>query len=214
MAAPDHVRPPVPPPPGGPPPGRRPRRRTGLAAAVVGPVAVLVAACGTSSPTASGTSTTGASTTAAPTTTAAAAGGTSTSAPGGSTPFYEVKTGQVKGLGTVLVDGQGMTLYMFEPDKQSGQSTCYGTCAQGWPPLILPVGVSAPVAGPGVQASLLGTTHRTDGQTELTYDKWPLYTWVNDSQPGQATGQGLNNLGGLWYVLSPSGQVVKTKPAP
>ncbi len=77
---------------------------------------------------------------------------------------------------------------------------------------MLPAGASAPVAGPGVQASLLGTTTRTDGTTEITYDKWPLYLWVNDSQPGQATGQALDNLGGLWYVLSPDGTVIKTKP--
>jgi predicted lipoprotein with Yx(FWY)xxD motif len=122
-----------------------------------------------------------------------------------------VSTGTVKGLGTVLVDGQGFTLYMFVPDKQSGTSTCYGRCAQGWPPLLLPAGVTAPVAGPGVKSSLLGTTHRTDGTTQITYNKWPLYLWVTDSQPGEATGQGLDNLGGLWYVLSPDGQEITTK---
>jgi len=139
---------------------------------------------------------------AAPTTTAAGA-----AAP----PFYEVTTGTVKGLGTVLVDGQGFTLYLFVPDKQSGTSTCYGRCAQGWPPLLLPTGVTTPVAGPGVQASLLGTTRRTDGTTEVTYNKWPLYTWVTDSEPGEATGQDLNNLGGLWYVLSPDGKAITTR---
>jgi len=125
---------------------------------------------------------------------------------------YEVRTGTVKGLGTVLVDGQGMTLYLLVPDKQSGTSTCYGKCAQGWPPLILPVGVATPVAGPDAQSSLLGTTRRTDGTTEVTYNKWPLYLWVGDSEPGQATGQGLNNLGGLWYVLSPDGREIATRP--
>jgi predicted lipoprotein with Yx(FWY)xxD motif len=67
------------------------------------------------------------------------------------------------------------------------------------------------VAGPGVQASLLGTTRRTDGTTEVTYNKWPLYTWVTDSEPGEATGQDLNNLGGLWYVLSPDGKAITTR---
>lgn len=176
-------------------------------------LALLASACGgsgTSSPTsASGTSTT------ATLSGGGSASGTSTSTTGtGSSstqnPVYEVSTGNVNGLGTVLVDGQGMTLYLFVPDKQSGSSTCYGRCAQGWPPLLLPAGVTAPVAGPGVNSSLLGTTHRTDGTVEVTYDKWPLYLWVGDSQPGQATGQGLNNLGGLWYVLSPSGQAIKT----
>ena len=128
------------------------------------------------------------------------------------TPVYEVRTGTVKGLGTVLVDGQGFTLYMFVPDKQSGNSTCYGPCAQAWPPLLLPAGTTTPLAGPGVNSALLGTTHRTDGTTQLTYNKWPLYLWVNDSQPGQATGQGINNHGGLWYVLSPQGNEITTTP--
>jgi predicted lipoprotein with Yx(FWY)xxD motif len=123
-----------------------------------------------------------------------------------------VTTGTVKGLGKVLVDGQGLTLYLFVPDKQSGNSTCYSECAAGWPPLLLPEGVTAPVAGPGINASLLGTTHRTDSTVEVTYNKWPLYTWQGDSTPGQASGQGLNNLGGLWYVLSPDGATITTKP--
>ncbi len=164
----------------------------------------LLAGCG-SSGTAS-TTTTGAGST----TTTTAAGATTTT--GGTPAFYEVHTGTVSGLGTVLVNGPGNTLYLFVPDKQSGMSTCYGSCAQGWPPLLLPSGVSKPVAGPGVNAALLGTTHRTDGTVQITYNKWPLYTWVGDSQPGQATGQGLNNLGGLWYVLSPEGKEITTKP--
>ena len=63
-----------------------------------------------------------------------------------------------------------------------------------------------------MHSSLLGTTRRTDGTVQVTYNKWPLYLWVGDSQPGQATGQGLNNLGGLWYVLSPTGKTITTKP--
>ena len=126
--------------------------------------------------------------------------------------FYEVQTRTVKGLGTVLVDGQGMTLYLFVPDKQSGRSTCYNRCAQGWPPLVLPTGATKLVAGRGVKASLLGITHRKDGTTQITYNRWPLYLWVGDSGPGQATGQGLNNLGGLWYVLSPKGRAITVRP--
>jgi predicted lipoprotein with Yx(FWY)xxD motif len=146
-------------------------------------------------------------------TTATTGASTAVTASGGGTPaIYEVRTGQVKGLGTVLVDGQGMTLYLFVPDKQSGTSSCYNTCAQGWPPLLLPTGVTAPVAGSGVKTSLLGTTQRTDGTTQVTYNKWPLYLWVGDSEPGQATGQGLDNLGGLWYVLAPDGHTITAKP--
>lgn len=131
-----------------------------------------------------------------------------TSSSSATPPVYEVTTGTVKGLGEVLVDGQGLTLYLFVPDKQSGSSTCYAECASAWPPLLLPVGVTAPVAGAGIKASLLGSTHRTDGTVQVTYNKWPLYTWAGDSGPGQASGQGLNNSGGLWYVLSPDGATI------
>ena len=124
--------------------------------------------------------------------------------------MYEVLVGDVQGLGKVLVDGQGFTLYLFVPDHQ-GQSTCYGTCADGWPPLLLPAGATAPLAGKGIDASLLGTTKRTDGSVQITYNNWPLYTWQGDSTPGEATGQGINSLGGLWYVLSPSGAEITTK---
>ncbi len=122
--------------------------------------------------------------------------------------MYEVKTGVVRGLGKVLVDGQGFTLYVFAPDKHSGTSKCYHACANAWPPLVLPSGVNQPPAGPGVRAGLLGVTKRTDGITEITYHKWPLYTWVVDSAPGEATGQDLNNLGGKWYVITPQGRVI------
>ena len=63
-------------------------------------------------------------------------------------------------------------------------------------------------AGPGVRSSLLGTTKRKDGTVEVTYHRWPLYTWVVDSAPGDATGQDLNNLGGKWYVITPAGQLI------
>lgn len=125
-------------------------------------------------------------------------------------PPYEVRTGTVPGLGTVLVDGQGMTLYLFEPDERSGRSTCYGLCAVEWPPLLLPAAVRAPAAGPGVRASRLGTTARRGGAVQVTYAGWPLYRWGRDTAPGEATGQGLANLGGTWYVLSPSGAPIVT----
>jgi predicted lipoprotein with Yx(FWY)xxD motif len=118
----------------------------------------------------------------------------------------------VHGLGKVLVDGQGMTLYVFAPDKHSGHSTCYGTCAQAWPPLLLPAGVSKTPGGSGVQAHLLGTTTRKDGTVEVTYKKWPLYTWVGDVTPGQATGQDINSTGGKWYVITPKGEIITKKP--
>jgi predicted lipoprotein with Yx(FWY)xxD motif len=129
----------------------------------------------------------------------------------GTSPYYEVKTGTVSGLGTVLVNGQGLTLYMFVPDHQRGRSTCYNACASSWPPLRLPTGVTIPVAAGKAEVSLLGTTTRKDGGLEVTYNGWPLYLWVGDGSPGQATGQGINGSGGYWYVLSPKGGVIKAK---
>jgi predicted lipoprotein with Yx(FWY)xxD motif len=173
---------------------------------------MLAAGCGSSSGSSGSPSATTRTTAAATTsTTPSTSVALNTTTTVGTLPFYEVTTGNVKGLGTVLVDGQGLTLYLFVPDKQSGTSTCYGRCAEGWPPLLLPNGVTTPVAGSGIKTSLLGTTRRTDGTTQLTYNKWPLYLWVGDSQPGQATGQALDNLGGLWYVLAPDGQTITTR---
>jgi predicted lipoprotein with Yx(FWY)xxD motif len=175
-------------------------------AAVV--VALLLAGCssgGNNAATATSTTTTAVATT---TTTAAATTTTAT----GPAPVYQVKTGTVPGLGTVLVNGLGFTLYVFAPDKQSGKSTCYGECARAWPPLVLPSGVTQAPAGSGVKQALLGTTARTDGTVQVTYNKWPLYGWVADSTPGQATGQAINNLGGLWYVITPEGQLITKKP--
>jgi predicted lipoprotein with Yx(FWY)xxD motif len=128
------------------------------------------------------------------------------------TPFYELGTRSVGGLGTVLVDGQGLTLYMFEPDKRSGKSACYDECENLWPPLLLVAGAKAALAGAGVNASLLGATERVGGLEQITYNGWPLYLWHGDTLPGQATGQGLNNSGGPWYVLNPYGMAVITAP--
>ena len=132
----------------------------------------------------------------------------------GTSLFYEVKTGIVSGLGTVLVNGQGLTLYMFVPDHRRGRSTCYRACASSWPPLRLPTGVTIPVAAGQARVSYLGTTTRKDGGLQVTYNGWPLYLWVGDGVPGQATGQGINVSGGYWYVLSPKGRVIKAKSKP
>jgi predicted lipoprotein with Yx(FWY)xxD motif len=107
-------------------------------------------------------------------------------------------------LGRILVDSKGITLYDFPPDKGK-TSVCYGACAALWPPLITH---GKPVAGKGVRASLLGTTKRKDGKREVTYGGHPLYYFVQDRKPGQTTGQGLNQFGGPWWVLSPSGKEI------
>jgi len=114
----------------------------------------------------------------------------------------------LSGLGTVLVNGRGFTLYVYLPDAQSSRSRCTGVCSAGWPPVAVPSGVSAAPTGGEARASLLGTTTRSGGVVQVTYNGWPLYTWTGDAQPGQATGQGIYNLGGLWYVISPDGNPV------
>ena len=124
--------------------------------------------------------------------------------------MFEVTTGEVSGLGNVLVDGKGFTLYLFLPDRHSSHSACNGACAVAWPPLLLPKGTTAPLAGHGLRPSLLGTTVRSGGEIQVTYNGWPLYLWANDASPGEATGQGLNNLGGLWFVVSPKGSPIRS----
>jgi predicted lipoprotein with Yx(FWY)xxD motif len=126
-------------------------------------------------------------------------------------PRYEVKVQDISGLGPVLVDGQGIALYLFSTDRRGTPSRCYDVCAVQWPPALLPTGVSRPVAGPGVEPSLLSTAPRTDGTTQITYNGWPLYLWPPDRSPGTATGQALTNAGGRWYVVDPAGNAVITK---
>ena len=112
-------------------------------------------------------------------------------------------------LGTILVDGQGHTLYMFVPDHRKKVS-CTGRCAGAWPPLTVVKNVK-PTAGKGVDRSLLDTL--PDPQDPMlrviTYNGWPLYGYAEDSEPGDTNGQGLNADGGYWYVLRPSGSTVK-----
>jgi predicted lipoprotein with Yx(FWY)xxD motif len=104
-------------------------------------------------------------------------------------------------FGKILVGSHGRTLYDFVADKTTA-STCYGACASLWPPLTVS---GAPKAGPGVRASLLGTTKRTDGSTEVTYNGHPLYYYAGDTKPGATTGQDINQFGALWYVLTANG---------
>jgi predicted lipoprotein with Yx(FWY)xxD motif len=107
-------------------------------------------------------------------------------------------------LGRILVDSKGITLYDFPPDKGT-TSVCYGACAALWPPLI---SNGKPVPGRGVRGSLLGTTKRKDGKLQVTYGGHPLYYFVTDRKPGQTTGQGVNQFGGPWWVISPAGKEI------
>jgi predicted lipoprotein with Yx(FWY)xxD motif len=100
-------------------------------------------------------------------------------------------------LGTILTDGDGWTLYLYTRDAP-GQSNCYDGCARAWPPLLTE---GDPVAMGGLTMGMLGTTMRTDGTRQVTYNGWPLYYWQRDMQPGDTTGQ---NVGGVWFVLNPA----------
>ncbi len=165
------------------------------AAAGLAAVALAVAGCGGTSggQHAAGY---GAPTPASP---AAPAGSGTVSAAGGS-GGVSVSLASSK-LGTILVDGKGQTLYLFQADRGAA-STCNGACASVWPPLTT---TGKPTAGPGVSASKIGTTKRSDGMTEVTYNGHPLYTFVGDNAPGQTTGQGNRGFGAEWYVLSAAG---------
>ena len=154
-------------------------------AAGLAALALTVSACGSSGSSSATTSNT-----------PAAGGGSSSSAPaaaGGSTV-----TQRTIGSQQVLTDAQGKTLYWFAIDTSS-KSNCSGQCATYWPPAKGPL-----TAGSGVTGTL-GTITRSDGTTQATYDGHPLYTYVGDSAPGQAKGNGLNLSGGLWYEMTVSG---------
>jgi predicted lipoprotein with Yx(FWY)xxD motif len=115
-----------------------------------------------------------------------------------------VSIGSAAGVGKVLVDSEGMTLYFFEKDqKGAGKSKCEGPCAEAWPPLTIE---GEPEAMSGVKASMLGTIERNDGTTQVTYAGWPLYTFVEDHKPGEDNGTDSKAFGAAWYPLHANGQ--------
>jgi predicted lipoprotein with Yx(FWY)xxD motif len=161
--------------------------------ALLAPAALLVAACGSSS--SSSTSST------------ASAAASSSSAPAASGLVITTRT--VPGVGSVLVNGQGRTLYIFEPDHDK-KVTCVGACASVWPPLKTAAGAKPTVSG-GLSASMVSSDPDPSGGQVVTYAGWPLYLYVGDPSAGSDHGQGLNSSGGLWYVISPAGKVVTAK---
>jgi predicted lipoprotein with Yx(FWY)xxD motif len=112
-----------------------------------------------------------------------------------------VNLGRTDALGSFLVDAKSMTLYLYTKDTPN-TSTCYDQCATNWPPLLT---TADPIAGEGVDAALLGTTTRTDGSIQVTYNGWPLYYYAKDAAPGDATGQ---DVGSVWYVVSAAGEQI------
>jgi predicted lipoprotein with Yx(FWY)xxD motif len=134
-------------------------------------------------------------------------GTSSSSSGGGSSAPAAAAAGSLKtakiGGATVLTSAKGFTLYSFAPDT-STMSKCNGACAQNWPP------VKGPATASGVTGTF-GTIKRSDGSTQATFDGHPLYTFVGDTAPGQAKGNGLNAAGGLWHEITTSGSAA---PAP
>jgi predicted lipoprotein with Yx(FWY)xxD motif len=104
-------------------------------------------------------------------------------------------------FGRILVDGHGRSLYLFDRDRNR-KSSCYGGCAGEWPPLIVS---GKPHATSGVKAALLGRTKRRDGRWQVTFRGHPLYTFAGDAAKGQTNGEGLDDFGGWWYLVSPAG---------
>jgi len=123
-------------------------------------------------------------------------------APSGAATIGLAKVGK---LGNVLVDGKGVTVYLFEKDKH-GKSACSGSCAKVWAPVLTS---GKPKAVKGARSSLLGTTRRGNGKLQVTYHKHPLYTYAGDGgKAGTAKGQDLDQFGAEWYVLDRSGNIV------
>jgi predicted lipoprotein with Yx(FWY)xxD motif len=108
-------------------------------------------------------------------------------------------------VGDVLTGPSGRTLYLFEKDK-SPKSTCSGECANDWPPLMAS---GKPAAGSGVKASMLGTSMRSDGKEQVTYNGHPLYYFEGDKKAGQTAGQGVDAFGAEWYVVGANGSKVE-----
>ena len=190
-------------------PYRRDRRGL-IMAASAGAALILLAACGSSSssksagPSALGASNSSSSSSSPPSSTP------SVPASASSSPGTMFSAMNVQGVGMVLVDGRGRTVYLLTSgghtnvpcDDASG-------CTKVWPDLPLPQGTSSAMAGSGLQASLLSTTKLSDGETYPTYNGWLMYEYVGDSGPGQANGQGIQSFGGTWYAISPAGTPVK-----
>jgi predicted lipoprotein with Yx(FWY)xxD motif len=127
------------------------------------------------------------------------------SSPGPSPSGTTLKTAKVGGV-AVVTNAKGFTLYWFVPDTAT-KSNCNGSCATFWPPVKGPA-----TAGPGVTGKL-GTIKRSDGSTQATYNGHPLYTYVGDTAPGQAKGNGINLSGGVWHEVTVSVAAATSHPS-
>ena len=114
-------------------------------------------------------------------------------------------TANKSAYGTVLFDAKGRSLYTFARDH-GRKSSCYGSCAKAWPPLLT---TGKPRARAGARQGLIGTTRRRDGSLQVTYAGHPLYGFAADTKRGQITCQNVSQFGGKWLVIRPSGKVVR-----
>jgi len=136
---------------------------------------------------------------------------TSTGSSNGSAkPGTKFATANISGVGTVVVDARGRTVYILtSAAKKNVPCTDASGCTAVWPDLPLPSGTSAAAAGMGLNASLLGTMKLSDGETYPTYNGYLMYEYTGDTGSGQANGEGITSYGGTWYALDASGQPVK-----
>jgi len=166
------------------------------AAPVLAGAAAVLTACGSSSPS-----------TSSPATSAPAA--SSSASPASSSKSTVTIATRSTGIGTVLVNAQGHTLYWFAIDTPT-KSNCNGSCATYWPPVL-----GKPVAASGTTLPKgFGTITRSDGSVQATYDGHPLYTYAADTSAGMTSGNGLNASGGLWWAMTPSGAKPAAAPSP
>ena len=170
---------------------RRPAARRLLLGSLALGAAATVAACSSSSPS-----------------TAAGSPGRAT-ASASSAAAVTISAKSVPGVGTILVNGQGQTLYLLT-SEQGGKITCTDDngCTKPWPDQELPKGDTAGKATGGANPALLGTIKSDDGDVYVTYGGWPLYTFAGDGGPGKANGEGITSFGGTWYVINAAGKPV------
>src|SRR5437016_4318087 len=187
---------------------RRPSRRLLAAGGLAATAALALAACSKPTTTATIPSTIPS---ASPSASASAAANAAANADAAIT----VATASVPGVGTVLVNGAGRTIYVLTSEA-GGKLTCTDDngCTKVWPDTELPAGKTAAIAGTGVQASLLSTVKSTDGKLYLTYHTFPLYTFTGDTKTGTAAGQGITSFGGTWSAITPAGLAATTGSAP
>lgn len=126
----------------------------------------------------------------------------------------QIATKRLDGQGVYLTDGNGQALYLFEADQRGERerkptSKCYGNCAKSWPPLT---SSGAPEAKTDVDSTLLSLTKREDGSSQVTYNGWPLYRFVRDVGSQKPTGPNLNDFGGTWHLIAPSGEKANVAP--